>query len=363
MDRWILSDLEKLVQTARRAFDDFDVMTFCLEAEKYVDDKLSNWYVRRSKRRFWDGDQAAYQTLYTVLTTLAKLCAPVIPFLSEVLYRNLRRESDPESVHLCDYPAADESLIDAQLSADMTALLRLVSLGLSARNAAKIKVRQPLAELRVQAGDDSDSRAVERFSDQLCEELNVKRVTLHDPRGGPLLTFEVRLNMRTAASRLGRLVAEVQAALAAANPAEVAPRVQAGDAVDLSTSAGTVTLAPAAVMVQPKAPAGWSGLADRKTQVLLDTRLTEESRAEGLARDVVRHVNATRKNACLDMSDRIELWLGTSSEALRRAIEAHRAYIAAETLVARWAEQPPDNAHRASVKLDGQTLDIALRKV
>src|SRR5205807_3095435 len=108
MDRWILSDLQKLVQVARGAFDEYNVMAFCLEVEKFVDDKLSNWYVRRSKRRFWDdGDQAAYQTLYTVLTTLAKLCAPVIPFLTETMYQNLKRASDPESVHLCGYPVAD----------------------------------------------------------------------------------------------------------------------------------------------------------------------------------------------------------------------------------------------------------------
>ena len=136
------------------------MLAFCLEAEKFVDDKLSNWYVRRNRRRFWKSEQgtdklAAYQTLYTVLTTLTKLFAPIMPFLTEDDVsepRRRRRQGPAESVHLCDYPEADESLIDNELSADMDALLRLVSLGSAARNTVKIKVRQPLAEMKVQPG-------------------------------------------------------------------------------------------------------------------------------------------------------------------------------------------------------------------
>src|SRR5262249_45006117 len=134
IDRWILSDLQKLVQTARREFEAYNLMAFCLKAEEFVDDKLSNWYVRRNKRRFWESEQgpdklAAYQTLYTVLVTLAKLFAPVIPFLSETMWQNLRTPADAESVHLCDYPEPDLSLVDDELSADVDALLKLVSLG------------------------------------------------------------------------------------------------------------------------------------------------------------------------------------------------------------------------------------------
>src|SRR5204863_460718 len=185
IDRWILSDLQLLIQAAHKEFQAFDVMGFCLEAEKFVDDKLSNWYVRRNRRRFWKSEkgadkQAAYQTLYTVLVTLVKLCAPVIPFMTEKMYRNLIADAD--SVHLCDYPIADETLIDHELSDEMDALLRLVSLGGSARNAVKIKVRQPLAEIKIQPASDAERKAVERFADQIRDELNIKQVTLHDPK-------------------------------------------------------------------------------------------------------------------------------------------------------------------------------------
>src|SRR5262249_14442616 len=151
------------------------------EAERFVDDKLSNWYVRRNRRRFWKSEHgpdklAAYQTLYTVLVTLAKLFAPIMPFLSEVLYQHLvvKQGLGEGSVHLCDYPLPDESLIDEQLSADMVALLELVTLGSAARNKAKIKVRQPLAEMVVWSDSDRYRRALARFQDQLRDELNVK---------------------------------------------------------------------------------------------------------------------------------------------------------------------------------------------
>ncbi len=165
IDRWILSDLQLLIRTARREFERFNVMAFCIEAEQFVDDRLSNWYVRRNRRRFWKSEQgadklAAYQTLYTTLTTLTKLLAPVMPFLTETMYQALvvRGSQDGASVHHCDYPLADEALLDADLSADMDALLRLVSLGSAARNTVKVKVRQPLAEMKVQPADERERR-------------------------------------------------------------------------------------------------------------------------------------------------------------------------------------------------------------
>jgi isoleucyl-tRNA synthetase len=369
IDRWILSDLQKLVQTAREAFERFDVQAFCLEAERFVDDKLSNWYVRRTKRRFWKSEQgedklAAYQTLHTVLVTLCRLFAPVMPFMSEAMYRNLVNGPADRSVHLCDFPQINGPLIDTPLSEDMEALLRLVSLGSAARNTVKIKVRQPLAEMKVQPDGDADRRAVARFSDLIREELNVKRVTLHDPVQGPLLRQEVKPNLKTLGPKFGPRLKEVQAALASADPAALAERVQAGQPFELACPGGPVMLEPADLVVVPKAPGGWAGAADRGTQVLVDARITEELKHEGMARDVVRQVQELRKQSGLEMEDRIALHLGTESTALRQAIEAHRAYIGNETLATQWAAQPlGDGAHQANVKVDGQPLMIELRKV
>ncbi len=369
IDRWILSDLQQLIGTARESFENYNLMAFCLEAEKFVDDKLSNWYVRRSRRRFWKSEQgqdkqAAYQTLYTVLVTLAKLFAPIVPFLTETMYQNLKTADQPESIHLCDFPAVEAGLIDKDLSADMDRLLELVSLGLAARNSVKIKVRQPLAELKVQPGSDSDTRAVQRFGDQLREELNVKAVSLHDPVQGPLLRPEVKPNMKTLGPQFGPRLKEVTAAIAAADPALLAAKVQAGEAIELPCGGETITLNPADLLVQMKAAEGWAGVVDGKTQVALDTRITEQMAGEGMARDMVRHIQNLRKEAGLEMEDRIELYLGTESNKLRQAIEAHKEYIAAETLTVEWSGHPltGSGVHRAAVKVEGQPLTIELRR-
>ncbi len=368
IDRWILSDLQVLVKKARAEFAKFNVQAFCLEAEKFVDDRLSNWYVRRNRRRFWKSEKgadkpAAYQTLYEVLLTLTKLFAPVVPFLSETMYQNLTQgvAGRAESVHLSPFPEVKEDLIDETLSADMDALLDLVSLGSAARNTVKIKVRQPLAELRVQAGEESVRRAVERFADQIQEELNIKHVALHDNGNGPLLRQEVRPNMKTLGPKFGPRLKEVVAALAATDPAPIMAKVSAGEPFELNCPGGAVTLEPADVVVQNVAAEGWAGVVDGSTQVALDVRVTEELAGEGMAREVVRHVQQARKDAGLEMEDRIVLYLHTEAPALPQAIAAHRDYLGSETLVAEWASRPlGEGAHRACVKVDGQPLTIEL---
>lgn len=373
IDRWILSDLQLLVQTARHEFENYNVVAFCLAAEHFVAEKLSNWYVRRNRRRFWKSEKsrdklAAYQILYTVLTTLTRLLAPVMPFLTEVMYQNLERSEDkqagrPLSVHLCDFPEADESLIDAELSADMEALLRLVSVGLAARNSVRIKVRQPLAEIKIQLAGEPERHAVLRFAEQISEELNVKKVSLHDPANGPLLRYEVKPNLKTLGPKLGERVKEVQTALAALDSMSVVEKVQAGGDLQLACPGGVVVLDKNDLLINTRAPEGWAGLTDHGTQLLLDVRITEQLAREGMAREVVRHVQELRKKSELEMEDRIALYLVTESSALRQAIEAHRSYICAETLAIEWANSPLDGGvHEASAKVNGQALIIQLRK-
>jgi isoleucyl-tRNA synthetase len=371
LDRWILSDLQLLIQTAHQQFERFNLMAFCLEAEQFVDDRLSNWYIRRNRRRFWKSEQsedklAAYQTLYTVMTTLARLFSPIMPFLSEVMHQNLTSgPAAPVSVHLSDYPIADESWIDADLSADMDALLRLVSLGSAARNTVKIRVRQPLAELRVLPGEDRIRQAVLRFPTQICEELNIKKVTLHDAADGPLLRHDVKPNPKSLGPKFGARLKEAQAAIAAADPLALAQKLQAGQSVELEGQGGPLLIEPGDVFLQLKAQEGWTGVAERSTQVALDVRISEELALEGMARDMVRQVQELRKQGQLQPEDRIELYLGTDSPKLGKAIEAHKSYLCAETLATHWAVEPlqGSDVHTSDVKIDGQPLRIMLRKI
>jgi isoleucyl-tRNA synthetase len=373
IDRWIISDLQLLIQGARREYEDFNVMGFCLAAEDFVAEKLSNWYVRRNRRRFWKSEQnddktAAYQTLYTVLTTLIRLFAPIMPFLTEVMYQNLEgSETEPVerrgSVHLCDFPEADRSLIDMELSAEMEALLKLVSLGSAVRNSVKIKVRQPLAEIRIQPADDAERRAVLRFSEQIAEELNVKKVNLHDSAQGTLLRYEVKPNLKSLGPRLGQRVKEVQSALAALDASTVTEKIQAGGNLELAVTGGSVLLESNDILLSTKAPDGWAGLADHGTQIILDARVSQELAFEGTAREIVRHIQDLRKQAGLEMEDRIRLHLRTESSAVREAIAAHEHYIRGETLAIEITGQPVDgDAHKAEINLQGERLTIELAK-
>ena len=386
IDRWLLSDLQLLIANARESFEGYNVMAFCQEVEEFVDAKLSNWYIRRNRDRFWSKNAeldaagtrdklAAYQTLHAVLLDLCRLCAPVVPFLTEVMWRNLasgRREPavsshqqqpahagrTPESVHLTDYPAADGSLIDSELSQDMDAIIRLVSLGGSARNAAGVNVRRPLAELRVKPGGDAERRAANRFAGLVADELNVKAVTVHDGTNG-LLARSATLNPKTAKARFKGKPEPAAAALTAMDVEAVAAQLRAGTFTLLD-----VPLAAEDVLIAESAPPGWAGVADRATQVLLDTRITPELKAEGTARDVVRSVQNARKDAGLDVADKIALHLGTESAELRAAIATHRATIANEVQAVAWSDTPlTGDAHTAAAKIDGHSLTIVLRKV
>ncbi len=371
IDRWILSDLQLLIETARRAYKNYDVMTFCLAAETYVAEKLSNWYVRRNRRRFWKSEKttdklAAYQTLYRVLTTLARLLAPIMPFLTEDIYQNLEAGEDKRtdlsvSVHLCDFPAADPSLVDAELSADMGALLRLVSLGLATRNNVKIKVRQPLAEMRIVPANEAERRAVARFADQISEELNLKQVNLHDPGHGPLLQYEIKPNLKTLGPKLGQRVKDAQKVLAALDAASIAEKVQTGGDLEVNIGGERFALSPNDLLINVKAADGWAGLSDGRTQVALDARITDDLACEGVAREIVRHIQELRKQSGLEIEDRIRLHVETDSAAVRAAIEAHGTYIRAETLALELADQPlDDNARKAAIKIQGQAVTIEL---
>jgi isoleucyl-tRNA synthetase len=368
IDRWILSDLQLLIRKAHEAFTDYNLMSFCLEAEDFVDSRLSNWYIRRNRRRFWKSEQssdkqAAYQTLYTVLATLTKLFAPITPFLSEVMHRNLTQGlGEPASVHWCEYPKADATLIDEKLSGDMQALLRLVSLGSAARNTVKIKVRQPLAEMRVQPVDDQDRRAVERFGEQICEELNIKKVQVHELSAGPMLQRSIEGNRKNMGPKFGERLGAILAELA--KPNEERDRALAtGNSWTLPLPGDPVELVPTDVTVKYKSPEGWAGVVDKGTQVMVDTRITTALAEEGMAREVIRHVQDLRKKSDQEMEDRIALHLATDDPGLKSAILTHKAYIMSETLTTNWSEQPlPEGCASSRVEIDGKRLTIQLAK-
>ena len=368
LDRWLRSELQRLVRAVTAALESWRPESAAAVLERFVD-ALSNWYVRRNRRRFWrsagaglDADkQAAYQTLYQCLTTLAKLLAPFNPFISEALYRNLVAErvpGAPPSVHLCDWPAADEALIDEELSAATALAMRLARLGRSARAAANLRVRQPLAELVVDLADDREQAALAVIESQLRDELNVKRVRLADEVGG-LLAATVKPNYKALGPRFGRRMKQVAAAVAAADPAALAAQAAAGGAV----SAGEFELQADDLVVETVPREAYAIAAEPGCQVGVLKELTPELRAEGMVREAVHMINNLRRESGFDIADRITLYLIAADPELRAALRTHEALLAAEVLATgvHYDGLPPD-APTAERTIDGRQVTFGVRR-
>ncbi|MCK4659019.1 MAG: class I tRNA ligase family protein [Phycisphaerae bacterium] len=371
IDRWILSDLQLLVGTVRERFEKYELSPVCHAIEKFLED-LSTWYIRRNRRRFWrgasEGDTdklAAYQTLYEVLVTLAKVMAPAIPFVTEHIYQNLvanRIDGASESIHLCDFPQADQNRVDYDLSDKMAAVLKIVSLGRSARTVSKLKVRQPLAELVVVPKNDIERAAVPLFEAHILEELNVKKVTVRDSVA-EMRSLEVSLNKKLAGPKYGRQLGGIVAELGRLDPDTVLDTLEQGLWVTVTVDGDTINLEPAEVNVTKSYGDNWAAAEDRATVVLLDKRITPELRNEGIARDIVRNVQNLRKDAALNMEDRIVLALRTDSQPLKDAIAACGDYIAAETLATKLTDTTFDTPTGVTeVKIIGQPLRLELQK-
>lgn len=371
IDRWVLSDLQLLVRTVHERFQKYELAPVCHSIEKFLEN-LSTWYIRRNRRRFWRGATegdidklAAYQTLYEVLVTLAKVMAPIVPFAAEHIYRNLvadQIEGTPESIHLCNFPQAKESRIDTAMSDKMAAVLKIVSLGRSARTASKLKVRQPLAELLVVPDNDTERAAVGQFETHFLEELNVKKVTLKKSVAD-MRSLRVNLNKKLAGPKYGKQLGGISKALDALDSETVLETVEKGMSVTVTVDGDTIDLEPAEVTVAKSYGDDWAAAEDRSTVVLLDKRITSELRNEGLARDIVRNVQNLRKVAGLNMEDRVVLCLRTDSDDLKAAISACGDYIAAETLTTELVDTAIDAAvGTTDVKIAGCPLHVELRK-
>jgi isoleucyl-tRNA synthetase len=368
LDRWALSRLQATVAKVRERMDDFDCTTAGRAIAEYVEE-LSNWYVRLSRRRFWDGDRAAFATLRTCLLETTKMLAPFIPFLADEIYRNLAGGAAAEfgeaadSVHLADFPVVDEALLDPGLEAAMTAVRRTVRLGHAARGAAKVKVRQPLRRAVIVANED-EREAIEARADLVTAELNVKELDFVSDQSD-LVSYEVKPNYRALGPRFGKNMPQVAAAVAALDPAHVAATLTAGGEIGISIDGKDHTLGPDDVTMALKPLAGYEVEAESGHAVALQLEIDEELRREGLAREIVRAVQLARKDAGLEITDRIALGLEGDPDLLAVARE-HEAYIVGETLAAEFALDgavPSAAAGESETKIDGLPLRILVRAV
>ncbi len=372
LDRWIVARLNEVEQEVTDRLENYEPNLATVAVDDFIDD-LSNWYVRRSRRRFWakagaseasDADKnAAYATLYDVLMTLTKLLAPFTPFVTESMYQNLVRSADaeaPESVHHCDWPTADSGLLAASqdLLKQMALARQVVTLGHAARAQANVKVRQPLDKVVIFAPGRADDLAA--MTDLILDELNVKELDVAR-EAGELVTYRLLPVNNLLGPKFGRLFPKVRAALSAiVDPAAAAAVLEAGESLSLNVDGQAVKLEPDEVLVQTEARAGMAVLSEGGITVALDTELTPELVAEGLAREVVRRVQALRKEADFQLDDHIITTYETDDE-LGAVVAEWADYIQAETLSDELVAGPPrEGARSESYEVDGYRLTLSV---
>ena len=352
IDRWILSNLQSLIEVAHREFPQYNVAAFCGASTAFVDD-LSNWYIRRNRRRFWrskdatDTDKtAAYETLYEVLVVLSRLLAPCIPFLTERMYQNLvlgthpAERSDgsdrsiaaplPESVHLCDYPTADSTLLDEALNRRMAAAQLVVKLGHKLREDSNVRVRQPLAELQFAVSDPATADAIDHLADVIAEELNVKQISRRANLDDKV-RYSYKPNLKTLGPKYGKLLGSLRKVLPELGDAVLSP-LRRNQNITVDVDMQQVELTPEDVLVSTEQAADWVCGDESGIQVAISTVLTNDLIREGMSRDFVRHVQQLRKDENLHIQDRIRIGWQDGDSLMEAMVAEWGDYIQRETL-------------------------------
>ncbi len=387
LDRWILSELNRTCAAVVERMDAYDNFGACQNITAFID-ALSNWYVRRSRDRFWASDKRAaekldaYWTLYECLVTTTKIVAPFVPFLAETLWQNLAGAgvSDPglspapaglteasynvlESVHLADYPTGDPVTVDESLSARMNLVREIASLGRNARNAANLKVRQPLAKVEVVLADTTHQNWLEEHAELIADELNVKAVefTTH---GEEYISYSVAPNFKRLGPRLGKNMPVGKKLLGELDAGKLLTELKSTGKLQLKLPDGAMfEIDNEDIEVRLAAKPGWAAAQGKGCVVVLATDLTPELLAEGQANDIVRFIQDCRKEIGCQYTDRIEIGLVTASGELRRTVEQFREHIMAETLAVRLVFEPLPDVAGVEVKLGDATLKLFVRVV
>ncbi len=331
MDRWIISELNQLITAVDAAFEGFDSQEVGRLLATFIDD-LSNWYVRRSRRRFWDGDEKALSTLYTCLKTLTQLMSPLVPFITEHVWQSLVQVGEPsaaESVHLSSFPVADSSAIDATLSSSVALSRRLVELGRAARAESKIKIRQPLARALIAANRwvDMDPEIREHIQD----ELNVLKLDLLSDESEGLVSISIKANFRSIGARYGADVQAIASAIAASDAASLVRDLRKAGSYTIAYGDKSAEITPDDLVITETPKEGWSVASHSGESVALDLTLTPELITAGLMREVIRTIQEQRKGSGFEISDRIHVkWNGGAE--LAAAISEYSAQISDEVL-------------------------------
>ncbi len=362
MDRWILSELNTLIDFVDKGLDKYNITDTSRAIEKFTDN-LSNWYVRRCRERFWGSDMsedkiAAYTTLYTALTTLAKLAAPFVPFITEQIYGNLVLpfyKNVPVSVHLTSFPVCDKAYIDTQLGETMDRVINIVSLGRTARNACAIKNRQPLSELLIRA-DKFDSLP-EEYLDILKEELNVKKIAFISDSSG-FASYEIKPQLRTLGPKYGPLIGKIREHLAQCDSSALVNAVRKGETVTVSIDNTLVAFKEEDLLISDKNKEGYQTVSEKGITVILNTELSQELIQEGLMRELVSKIQTMRKESGFNVTDHIVVTY-SCGEKLAEVIEKYKSEIMQDTL----ADSITAGSGSSLKDINGEEISLSLEVV
>ncbi len=366
LDRWLRSELHTLVRDVTQALDAHDVLGATRPIQSFVD-TLSRWYLRRSRRRFWKGESdadknSAYATLYETLVTLCKLLAPTMPFMAEEMYQNLVRSIDPgapESVHLASWPEYNPAWIDESLNSGMELVMKLASLGHAARAQAAIKVRQPLQEAAFSTVSADEATILSQYAGLLADELNVKQVRALGS-AGEVVAYTLNPLPKQLGKKYRAKLPAIRSAILALDPEEAARVWLDHKPVTIQVEGESFEILPEEVEIRVEARSGLALTTEGAYLCALKTELTPELEKEGLAREFVRRVQDLRKQANLEIADRIHLY-AAASPRLAQAIRAHKDYIQAETLTDKLSfSQPPENTCATTVEFDGEKAQVGV---
>jgi len=368
LDQWILAKSNVLVKEAVSAFDSYRVDKFIQKFEKFLDD-LSNWYIRRNRRRFWKSENdidktAAYHTLYHVLLTSVKIIAPILPFMSEKIYQNLVCNIDdslPESIHLCDYPAIDDKKIDQQMIEQVDTIRKIVELGRSARNKAELKIRQPLKELCFHLSDNSIEKFVIENQKIILEELNVKKIK-YVKSTDKLIQYKIKPNLPLIGQDYGKELPAIKDAIIKMDSDKIVLDLNQAGEVDIPLSSNSIVLKRDAFLINKESKKGYTSESDGNITVGLTTELTEKLIQEGIARDVIRHVQIMRKNANFAVEDRINIY-GSFEGQVGDAIKAYEDYFKNETLTVNMIDEFQSGEYEESFEIKGTSIKIGINRI
>jgi isoleucyl-tRNA synthetase len=333
MDKWLLSKLNTLIKTVDENLAAYRIPESARALQEFVDE-MSNWYVRRSRERFWakgmEQDKInAYMTLYTALVTVAKVAAPMVPFMTEDIYQNLVRSIDPsapESIHLCDFPVANEAWINKDLEADMEALLKVVVLGRACRNTANIKNRQPIGTMYVKAEKEMDSF----FTDIIADELNVKEVKFAD-NVESFISYSFKPQLRTVGPKYGKLLGGIRQALSEIDGVKAMNELRSSGVLKLDINGSAVELLEEDLLIETAQTEGYVTETDGDVSVVLDTNLTEELIEEGFVREIISKIQTMRKEAGFEVMDRIRVSV-KDNDTITNLMKANQDEIKGEVL-------------------------------